>query len=71
MKYIEVDTDDNNPLSVTNCIIEYDKAISENKNVRAILLVNPHNPTGTIYTREQIMEVSNSQVVLVQILHCD
>lgn len=36
----------------------YNKAKSEGINVRALVLCNPHNPTGTIYPRSTVVELA-------------
>lgn len=35
------------------------KLISENANVKALMLNNPNNPTGAIYTKEELMQIGN------------
>ncbi|XP_067675515.1 1-aminocyclopropane-1-carboxylate synthase-like protein 1 isoform X2 [Haliotis asinina] len=34
----------------------YNKAISEGHTVRGLLLINPHNPLGDIYTKQQLLD---------------
>ena len=36
----------------------YHKAKAEGVNVKALLLCNPHNPTGTVYPRETLVELA-------------
>lgn len=46
------------PSTVTAYEEAYQKAIADGINVRVLLLCNPHNPTGTIYPRETVVELA-------------
>jgi len=35
----------------------YDQAVAEHKNVKGMIILNPGNPLGTVYSREQIMPI--------------
>ena len=58
LKPIEVDTDSENMVCVKLLEEAWDKAQVEGKTVRGVVLINPNNPTGAVYSKERVLQVT-------------
>lgn len=65
---IEVDTDSENMVCVGLLAEAWDKARAEGKKVCGVVLINPNNPTGAVYSKERVLQVTSTQTVTVSIL---
>ena len=57
LKAIPVPVDSNWDVSVPNMLAAYNQATEQGKKVSAVVVVNPNNPTGSMYGRELMLEV--------------
>lgn len=57
LKPIGVETDSNNMVSVRLLAEAWERAVEEGKKVCGVVLINPSNPTGAVYSKELQLEV--------------
>ena len=57
LKPIGVETDSNNMVSVRLLAEAWERAVEQGKKVCGVVLINPSNPTGAVYSKELQLEV--------------